>query len=312
MRTVMNFFIVSLALSDILMAMFCIPFTFIANLVLNEWPFGDIMCPIVLYLQAVTVYLSSFTLVAISFDRFIAIIYPLRPKMKKSQALVILTCIWIFSFSVPIPTAMTARTHKYVNISTAPTFCEEILWSNRSLEYTYGVVVLLLQYFIPLFILIVCYGRIIIAMWIQKPPGEAVTARDQRMSQSKRKIIKMLVMVVVIYAFCWMPLNVINIAGIINPSIYNAKGMNYVWMATHWLAMSNCMYNPFIYCWLNSKFRDGFTSVLKCFTCGYVNNADEMELQRLRRQETSSTSCGANGGNINVGSTLAANVNSLN
>lgn len=192
MRTVMNFFIVSLALSDILMAMFCIPFTFIANLVLNEWPFGDIMCPIVLYLQAVTVYLSSFTLVAISFDRFIAIIYPLRPKMTKSQALIILTCIWIFSFSVPIPTAMTARTHKYVNISTAPTFCEEILWSNRSLEYTYGVVVLLLQYFIPLFILIVCYGRIIIAMWIQKPPGEAVTARDQRMSQSKRKVCHMI------------------------------------------------------------------------------------------------------------------------
>lgn len=117
----------------------------------------------------------------------------------------------------------------------------------------------------------------------------------------------MLVMVVVIYAFCWMPLNVINIAGIIDPSIYNANGMNYVWMATHWLAMSNCMYNPFIYCWLNSKFRDGFTRVLKCFTCGYVNNADEMELQRLRRQETSSTSCGANGGNINGGSTLATN-----
>lgn len=188
MRTVMNFFIVSLALSDILMAMFCIPFTFVANLVLNDWPFGEALCPIVTYLQSVAVFLSSFTLVAISLDRYVAIIYPLRRKMTKRQALVVILAIWVISFLIPIPTAVTARIHQYVNVTTAPRFCEEILWTDKTAEYVYGVLIMLLQYFIPLLILILCYGRIIIAMWVKKTPGEANTSRDQRMSESKRKV----------------------------------------------------------------------------------------------------------------------------
>ncbi|XP_061196111.1 RYamide receptor-like [Saccostrea echinata] len=292
MRTVMNFFIVSLALSDILMAVFCIPFTFIANLVLNEWPFGETMCPVVTFLQSVTVFLSSLTLVAISIDRYVAIIYPFRAKMTKMQAFIVISVIWLFSFVINIPTALTARTHTYLNVSTAPEFCEEILWQDQTLEYIYGVAILLLQYFIPLIIFICAYGRIIIAMWVEKTPGEAVSSRDQRMSESKKKIIRMMIVVVAIYATCWLPLNIINIAGDINPSIYDTKGMNYIWMACHWLAMSNCMYNPFIYCWMNSKFRNGFRRVLSHLTCGYVRMADEVEMSLFRRHDTVNTSVG--------------------
>lgn len=190
MRTVMNFFIVSLALSDIFMAVFCIPFTFVANLILNEWPFGETMCPVVTFLQSVTVFLSSLTLVAISIDRYVAIIYPFRAKMTKMQAFIVISVIWLFSFVISIPTAMTARTHTYVNVSTAPEFCEEILWHDPTLEYIYGVAIMLLQYFIPLVIFVCAYGRIIVAMWVEKTPGEAVSSRDQRMSESKKKVCR--------------------------------------------------------------------------------------------------------------------------
>jgi hypothetical protein len=51
MRTVTNYFIVSLACSDILMATLCIPMTFVANVLVHYWPFGHAMCPVVLYSQ---------------------------------------------------------------------------------------------------------------------------------------------------------------------------------------------------------------------------------------------------------------------
>lgn len=107
----------------------------------------------------------------------------------------------------------------------------------------------------------------------------------------------MMMTVVAIYAICWLPLNAINIAGEINPSVYDVTGMNYIWMCAHWLAMSNCMYNPFIYCYMNAKFRNGFLRVLSCFTCGFVNVADAIEMTRIRRQETVTvtTSVGGNG-----------------
>ena len=188
MRTVINFFIVSLAMSDIMMAVLCIPFTFIANLLLNFWPFGDAMCPVVMYLQSVTVFLSSYTLVAIAIDRFFAIIYPLRPKMTKRKAFIVISAVWLFSFVMNLPTAITSRTHQYVNVTTAPVFCEEILWEDKTLEYVYGVFILLLQYFIPLIILIGAYGVIIFSMWSLKAPGEAMHSRDARMTESKKKV----------------------------------------------------------------------------------------------------------------------------
>ena len=51
MRTVTNYFIVSLACSDILMASLCVPFTFVANVLVHYWPFGAALCPIVPYAQ---------------------------------------------------------------------------------------------------------------------------------------------------------------------------------------------------------------------------------------------------------------------
>jgi len=69
MRTVTNLFIVNLAIGDILMASLCIPPTFISNIILQYWPFGAVMCVLVCYAQAVSVFISAYTLVAISIDR---------------------------------------------------------------------------------------------------------------------------------------------------------------------------------------------------------------------------------------------------
>ena len=189
MRTVMNYFIVCLAFSDILMAVLCIPLTFIANLVVNSWPFGETMCPIVSFIQVVAVFLSSLTLVAISMDRYFAIVHPLRQKMTKRQAFIVISVIWFLSLVIPLPTAITARVHQYINDSNAPYFCEE-MWDNVTTQSTYNIVLLLFQYFIPLVILVLTYGRIILVLWIKKTPGEAVSDRDQRMSKSKKKVIK--------------------------------------------------------------------------------------------------------------------------
>ncbi|XP_052775277.1 RYamide receptor-like [Mya arenaria] len=291
MRTVMNFFIVSLAMSDILMAVLCIPLTFIANLVINSWPFGETMCPIVSFIQVVTVFMSSFTLVAISLDRYWAIVHPLRQKMTKQQACIVISVIWLLSVAIPLPTAIKARVHQYVNDSNAPYFCEE-LWENVTGQSVYNVLLLLFQYFFPLTILVFTYGKIILVLWIIKTPGEAVSDRDKRISISKKKIIKMMIVVVIIYAICWLPLHVITIAGDINKTFYNLPGMNIVWTASHWLAMSNCMYNPFIYCWMNAKFRNGFIKVFRCVTCGLPKPPRGIEMQQLRYHQSGAISVG--------------------
>lgn len=51
MKTVTNYFIVNLATGDILITFFCVPTSFVSTLILQYWPFGETLCPVVNYSQ---------------------------------------------------------------------------------------------------------------------------------------------------------------------------------------------------------------------------------------------------------------------
>lgn len=184
MRTVTNFFLLNLAISDILKALLCIPFTFVSNILLMYWPFGEGLCPIVTYIQSLAVLLSAFTLVSMSLDRYIAIVYPLRPRMTKLQALLAIGATWFCAMVVPLPTAIVSGVT--VLEENGNGLCLEI-W-NPSQQYAYSLSLLILQYFLPLVVLSFTYGRIGYIIWIKAIPGEAERKRDQKMAASKRKV----------------------------------------------------------------------------------------------------------------------------
>lgn len=105
MQTVTNYFIANLALGDILMSLFCVPFSFMSQLVLNHWPFGVTLCRLVNYSQAVSVLVSAYTLVALAADRCRAITSPLRPRLSKPAAQAAIAAVWVgaLATAAPIP-----------------------------------------------------------------------------------------------------------------------------------------------------------------------------------------------------------------
>nr|KAG5714629.1 hypothetical protein BaRGS_000117 [Batillaria attramentaria] len=186
MRTVTNLFLLNLAVSDIMKAVICNPFTFVANLILLSWPFGEFMCPFVTYVQTVAVFLSAFTLVAISMDRFIAIVYPLRPKTTKKVFLKVIACIWFLSLAVPLPTAIMSKL-EYVGPDNKTAMCFEV-WERDSDKYIYSLIIMMLQYFIPLLVITITNAKIGYIIWLKKTPGEAERDRDRRIANSKRRV----------------------------------------------------------------------------------------------------------------------------
>src|SRR5688500_8436152 len=75
MRNTTNLLILNLAIADLLFIIFCVPFT-ATDYVLSYWPFGATWCKMVQYIIIVTAYASVITLVLMSADRFMAVVYP--------------------------------------------------------------------------------------------------------------------------------------------------------------------------------------------------------------------------------------------
>ncbi|XP_063824087.1 RYamide receptor-like [Ostrinia nubilalis] len=266
MKTVTNYFIVNLAVGDILMTLFCVPFSFVSMLVLRYWPFGAVMCKVVNFSQAVSVLVSAYTLLAISIDRYMVIMHPLRPRLGKTAAKLVVAAVWggALATAAPIPiVSQVQRPTEWHRICETDICLEQ--WGRPEQSEHYTCALLALQFMLPLSALVCTYARIAHVVWGGRPPGEAQSARDSRMQRSKRKMIKMMVTVVAVFTICWLPLNVFIILWSVHSdeiSWASWPGMPYVWFASHWLAMSHSCYNPIIYCYMNTRYRRGFKQAI--------------------------------------------------
>nr|CAD7571603.1 unnamed protein product [Timema californicum] len=244
MRTVTNYFIVNLAVGDILMTLLCIPFSFVTTLLLQHWPFGRIMCSTVSYSQytqprfkpqsftvigslvycessainhvvyevgctylnqaneekpppfhpteirtlispssavepnttsalanyateagkttlsppdrdsnldlpvlsslalhdwrAMSVFVSAYTLVAISVDRYMAIMWPLKPRMSKTQAKVVILIVWTIAVITALPIPLVSQLIQPTEFfKTCGRFICEEHWEDKSMRYLY-------------------------------------------------------------------------------------------------------------------------------------------------------------------------------
>lgn len=114
-----------------------------------------------------------------------------------------------------------------------------------------------LLYILPLMVIVVTYSHLGKRLWIQNAIGDASARQMMAHYQKRKKSIRMLILIVLVFAVCWFPLNfyvvLISNAGVENDSV--------LFYAFHWFAMSSTCYNPFIYCWLNRSFRAKLRSV---------------------------------------------------
>lgn len=72
----------------------------------------------------------------------------------------------------------------------------------------------------------------------------------------------MLIAMVVIFAICWLPLNIVHMVAEFHRS--DLSHYKVLFLSTHVIAMSSTVYNPFLYSWLNDNFRKEFQQTIPC------------------------------------------------
>ncbi|CAB3368305.1 Hypothetical predicted protein [Cloeon dipterum] len=261
MRSVTNYFLVNLSVSDLLMALLNCIFNFI-YMIDSDWPFGATYCTVNNFVANVTVAASVFTLVAISFDRYVAIVKPLKRRMRKRWALFTVLSIWFLSSLLALPPLLysTVYTTRYSNDETR-TLCY-LVWpdgvSPRSrLDYVYNIVFLTLTYLLPVAAMALCYWKMGRELW---GTNEVTTQRQM----ARRRVVRMFLMIVCIFAVCWLPYHGYFIYAYHFREIAASSYVQHLYLAFYWLAMANAMVNPLVYYSMNHRFRAYFRRVVCC------------------------------------------------
>ena len=107
MRKPINFLIVNMAMSDLLLPIFSIPRE-IQLLYTNSWliggPLGQSLCKLVTFFSSVSFTVSIQSLVLIAVDRFGAVVYPLRvPLISSKLCPFFILATWIVAMTINSP-----------------------------------------------------------------------------------------------------------------------------------------------------------------------------------------------------------------
>ncbi|CAG5128113.1 unnamed protein product, partial [Candidula unifasciata] len=180
-RTDIRPFLISLAVADLIMAIFCMPFTF-TYVMTRTWIFSKPMCPIVLFMQHLSVSASVFTNMAIGIDRFLVVTFPLRARMTTKRARNTICIIWVCATSLSAVQLVISRAKSDNNT----VHCNE-QWTSQEERRTFTMFVLFITYVIPLVILAVTYSIVSILLWKRTTPGNAHEGRDLQQLKGKRK-----------------------------------------------------------------------------------------------------------------------------
>nr|XP_056711804.1 cholecystokinin receptor type A [Euleptes europaea] len=187
MRTVTNIFLLSLAISDLMLCFFCMPFTLIPNL-LQDFIFGSTVCKITSYFMGVSVSVSTLNLVAISLERYSAICKPLQSRVwqTKSHASKVIAVTWCLSFTIMTPYPIYSKLVPLQN-STA-NMCR-FLWPSKVMQQSWYIFQLLILFLIPGIVMMIAYGLISLELYrgIKFDVSQRKSSRERKSSTSSSR-----------------------------------------------------------------------------------------------------------------------------
>ncbi|XP_068693325.1 5-hydroxytryptamine receptor 4-like [Montipora foliosa] len=264
LQTKTSAFITSLAVGDLMIGFLVIPLIVVSNTVGPTVRNGIIYCRVTISVTITLMFNSVANLGAVTFDRFFAVVVPLRYKsiMTKRVIVPIIASVWVISTIFGfIPFMGFWRTRNKPGHHNE-LFCQVPL----NLAPGFILTVCVASLFPSVFVLAAyikilqtaCYHEMQIASAINSVLRNQTDAKFNMIRETKAA--KMVAMVLGTFIFTWLPLFVIMIVDVavnnsVNPYVY-AGGVIF--------ATLNSALNPLIYASMNSEFRDTFKALLTC------------------------------------------------
>lgn len=258
MKTVTNMFILNLAIADDLFTL-VLPIS-IAEHLLNYWPFGEVLCKVILSIDHYNIFSSIYFLTVMSIDRYLVVWATVRSKRMPYRtyraAKIISLCVWILVILIVMPFTVFAGVDNSNNgrKSCVLSFPRpENLWFKTSRIYT-----LVLGFAIPVSTICILY-----TMMLYKLRNMKLNCNAKALDKAKKKVTIMVFIVLAVCLFCWTPFHLSTIVALTTDLRTTPLVIGISYFITS-LSYANSCLNPFLYAFLDDSFRKAFTKMLEC------------------------------------------------
>ncbi|XP_052005168.1 alpha-1A adrenergic receptor-like [Xyrauchen texanus] len=291
LRTPTNYFIVNLAIADLLLGTTVLPVSATLE-ILGYWVFGRIFCDVWASVDVLCCTASIMSLCVISIDRYIGVSHPLQyPSIVTGRrALLAMLVVWVLSLVISIGPLLGWKQ--------PPSPDDTVCLINE--EPFYAMFSSICSFYIPLVVILVMYFRVYVVAKRTTRNLEAgvktesmnsgeITLRIHRGSQvhedtgcaakgrvhqarnsltvkllkfsREKKAAKTLGVVVGMFTLCWLPffltLPIVSFDVSLRPP-------DTIFKIIFWLGYFNSCLNPIIYPCYSREFKQAFSRILRC------------------------------------------------
>lgn len=264
MRAPINYLLVNLAVADMMVALGVgLQYVIIWAFHHPSGTAGDLLCKFVTGGNVIWIggVASAFFLVAIAVERYLAVVRPLgdRPQLTSRRLVAVITAGWIFALVYNLPLFFVVRLNDGVN------HCTE-RWPNKTMGKAFTVACLFVYGAIPIGSMVFLYSRVLYNLW--KDGICATQLSEQARIRSKLKVTKMVAVVSILYAVCWLPNLVIYMLSHFKAELFGHGSYFFVpaFVVSVVLVGLNSAMNPFIYALHSTNFRQHIKGALCCKT----------------------------------------------
>ena len=267
LRTITNMFIIALCVADILLASLAMPLT-LASLIMDCWPFGDLICQIQGFCIYLLVFQSLQIITLTASNRNLNVVRPWLYKRIFTRlktlliilAVSLLTAVIMGVLVVSLSSRYVFHPGKVICVMTFPSI-------HHSLRFTIAFSLLFVAF--PAVIIFACYVRVLQTIRTQRRHYEATRGEHDSksiLSRQEVKVSKLVFVIILGFSCCWIPCVIIDIIDTTRKEWFLPRQLYFFYTC---LAYTSAVINPWIYGFMNKLVRREMLFVLTAI-CRFI------------------------------------------
>lgn len=274
-----NMFTFNLAFHDLILVAVYVPTQMIAMENCHHWTLGNVMCHLVYIILPLSLSVSVGTLLAITADRYRAIVFPIKAKLSRKPVFIVIGVIWMVSALTVLPLVFVIS---LVSPQPGVYYCVEE-WPSDTILGVYWLAMFFIQYLFPLSAISVLAGKTACTLRKTSLEGKMETCTQSEMfrttlrrrAKQTKRITKMLIALVLLYAICMLPQHVVYTFWGRYGELFNKSYKEQAMIIANIFPIANSALNAIAYGTLNKEFKAVFKGLFAC-VCFKMNYQGEL------------------------------------